>query len=60
MTPHIQNAADVIATIGDDSCFLVKCILRNRALFRARRIANLPPFHFPFSIQPNGCAEAFS
>jgi hypothetical protein len=43
-----------------DSCFLIKCILRNQALFRARRIVNLPPFQFPFSIQPNGCAEAFS
>jgi hypothetical protein len=43
-----------------DSCFLIKCILRDRGLFRASLIVNLPPFNFPFFTQPDGCAEAFS
>ncbi len=41
--------------------FYSNVFLRNHGLLHTeRRIVNLPPFHFPFSIQPNGCAEAFS
>lgn len=42
-----------------DSCFLVKCILRNHGLFRARQMVNLPPFQFPFSTQPEWLRRGF-